>query len=44
MKFGGTSVGDVTRIKAVADTIRSELRPIEKLLLLYQQCLIKQIS
>ena len=32
MKFGGTSVGDVTRIKAVADTIRSELKPNRKII------------
>jgi len=32
MKFGGTSVQDVTRIKAVADTIRSELKPGRKII------------
>ena len=33
MKFGGTSVGDVNRIKAVADTIRSELKPNRKIII-----------
>ena len=32
MKFGGTSVGDVARIKAVSDTIRSALRPNRKII------------
>ena len=32
MKFGGTSVRDVTRIKAVANTIRSELKPNRKII------------
>ncbi len=32
MKFGGTSVRDVTRLKAVADIILSELRPNRKII------------
>jgi len=32
MKFGGTSVSDVNRIKTVAETIRSEIEPGRKLI------------
>ena len=44
LKFGGTSVGTIEKIKKVANIVKKDLVKAIKLLLLFQQCLEKRTS
>ena len=44
LKFGGTSVGTIEKIKKVANIIKKKTQKVIKLSCMFLQCLVKQMN